>query len=494
MKHLCTSFFDKKEKAEEPYAPFAYNIYGFALALQVWTYEVIYGFALALQINDPLRPMLLLYHSNRKNTSMEEMIAMQETVGDDEKVNDGTDGKKDDVMEDNEKVEDERKDNDAKVEDVKMEVEAKLEDDEKLDGVAKVDDVEVDLKLKVKDLKVKDEKTVGDVKAQTNDDNDDNDDFQLYNTPPKGNYGRRVRKPKKDDSYTNPSLSKMPKTKDPMKVNHLQKFEDELLDKVKAWLDDPKTDNSTTDLHTVQAKKEVLVRVVTRFTWIEDTEIDAFCHLLRKRISCYPKTYKNTHAAIGDCVLSDRIRRQHRAFIKDPSKYPVDEFKDYYMGAPHRYMSEWSTIDDVYMPVNINQKHWILCVARLQKYRIDVYDCDAYLYKNLDPYLKPFYDMIPIIFAKTITPGERVRYPNFNFEGPIQPMTYKRFPHPKVKTAAAKVGEVPRATESGDCGVFTIMYMEHLTANQPVHNVTSDNMGFFRQKMAVRLFHQIMEP
>ncbi|XP_047335899.1 uncharacterized protein LOC124939471 [Impatiens glandulifera] len=487
MKHLCTSFFEKKKLAEDPYAPFAYNIYGFALALQ--------------------------------------------TVGDDEKVNDGTDGK-DDVMEDNEKVEDEkqedvekvedaqkvetdekvedeRKDNDekvdddekvedAKVEDVKIEVEAKLED-----GVARVDDVEVDLKLKDLKVKVKDEKTVGDVKA--NDDNDDNDDFQLYNTPPKGNYGRRVRKPKKDDSYTNPSLSKMPKTKDPMKVNHLQKFDDELLHKVKAWLDDPKTDNSTTDLHTVQAKKEVLVRVVTRLTCCLICtqcmlyapivqEIDAFCHLLRKRISCYPKTYKNTLAAIGDCVLSDRIRRLHRDFIKDPAKFPVDEFKDYYMGAPHRYMPEWSTIDDVYMPVNINQKHWILCVARLQKYRIDVYDCDAYLYKNLDPYLKPFYDMIPCIFAKTITPGERVRYPNFNFEGPLQPMTYKRFPHPKVKTAAAKVGEVPRATESGDCGVFTLMYMEHLTANQPVHNVTSENMGFFRQKMAVRLFHQIMEP
>ncbi|XP_047330966.1 serine/threonine-protein phosphatase 4 regulatory subunit 2-like [Impatiens glandulifera] len=211
-----------------------------------------------------------------------EMIAMQETVGDDEKVNDGTDGK-DDVMEDNEKVEDERKDNDekvdddekvederkdndAKVEDVKIEVEAKLEDGEKLDGVARVDDVEVDLKLKDLKVKVKDEKTVGDVKA--NDDNDDNDDFQLYNTPPKGNYGRRVRKPKKDDSYTNPSLSKMPKTKDPMKVNHLQKFDDELLHKVKAWLDDPKTDNSTTDLHTVQAKKEVKVGRRSMFSCI----------------------------------------------------------------------------------------------------------------------------------------------------------------------------------------------------------------------------------
>ncbi|XP_047320636.1 uncharacterized protein LOC124924681 [Impatiens glandulifera] len=380
-------------------------------------------------------------------------------------------------VDDGEKVEDERKENDAKVEDGdKMDYEAEVEDGEKLDGVAKVDDVEVDLKVKVKDLKVKvkDEKSVGvDVKAQTNEEimgGDDNDDFHLYNTPPKGNYGRRVRKPKKDDSYTNPSLSKMPKTKDPMKVNHLQKFEDELLDKVKVWLVDPETDNLTKD------------------------EIDAFCHLLRKSISYYPKTYKNSHVAIGDCLLSDRIRREHKTFIKDSVNYPVAEFKDYYMAAPHRYMPEWSTIDDVYMPVNINQKHWILCVARLQKYRIDVYDCDAYLYKNLDPYLKPFCDMILHIFSKTITHGERVRYPKFNFEGPIQPMTYKRLPHPKVKTAAAKVGEVPRATESGNCGVFTLMYMEHLTANQSVHNVTSENMEFFRQKMAVRLFHQIIEP
>ncbi|XP_047326685.1 ubiquitin-like protease 4 [Impatiens glandulifera] len=231
------------------------------------------------------------------------MISMQGTVGDDEKVNDGNDGKKDDVKEDDEKVEDERKEDDEKVEDdvkendekveddEKMDDEAKVEDGEKMDGVAKVDDVKVDLKVKVKDLKVKvkDEKSVG----------------------------------------------------------------------------------------------------------VDVKEIDAFCHLLRKRISDYPKTYKNPHVAIGDCVLSNRIRREHRAFIKDPANYPVAEFKDYYMGAPHRYMSEWSTIDDVYMSVNINQRHWILCVARLQKYRIDVYDCDAYLYKNLDPYLKPFYDMIP---------------------------------------------------------------------------------------------------
>ncbi|XP_047326402.1 uncharacterized protein LOC124930081 [Impatiens glandulifera] len=333
-----------------------------------------------------------------------------------------------------------------------------VEDDEKMDDV-KVDDVKDAVKMdSVDDLKVKS----GEVE--------------------------------KDDSYINPSLSKLPKTNDPMKVNPLQKFEDELLDKVKEWLDDPKTNDVKKDVKTCEVGKDMFVRVLTRLTWLEDTEIDAFCHLLRKRIAEYPKTYKNSKVAIRDYVLADRIRREHKTFSKDRANYPVKEFKDYYMGLKHRYMPEWSTIDDIYVPVNISQKHWILCVARLQKNRIDVYDCDAYIYKNLDPYLKPLCEMIPHVFAKTITTGEMKRYPHFNFQSPIQPITYKRFPHPKVKTAAAKVGEVPRATESGDCGVFTLMYIEYLTANQGVQNVTSENMEFWRQKMAVRLFHQIIEP
>ncbi|XP_047330675.1 227 kDa spindle- and centromere-associated protein-like [Impatiens glandulifera] len=107
-----------------------------------------------------------------------------------------------------------------------------VEDDEKMDvvdDVAVEDDEKMDvvdnLKVKVKDLKVKmnDEESVDvrkDVKvkdvmmqkvieSKKKKVEDDNDDFKLYNTPPKGKFGRRVRKPKKDESYINPSLSKL---------------------------------------------------------------------------------------------------------------------------------------------------------------------------------------------------------------------------------------------------------------------------------------------
>ncbi|XP_047325142.1 uncharacterized protein LOC124928929 [Impatiens glandulifera] len=81
-----------------------------------------------------------------------------------------------------------------------------------------------------------------------------------------------------------------------------------------------------------------------------------------------------------------------------------------------------------------------------------------------------------------ITDAQLQRFPNFNYEK----MTYKRMPHPSPENAVAKVGEVPSATESGDCGVFMLMYMEFLTANLGLEKVTSDEMEFFRQKMEVR--------
>ncbi|XP_047332679.1 uncharacterized protein LOC124936237 [Impatiens glandulifera] len=520
MKHLSLSYYSKKEKTDDPYAPFAYNIYGFALALQVWTYEVIQSFVPKFfrknQINDPLRtpkvvtPKVegftegkvikedfdedeseheectppkpasrkrkaegtlkeavnlkrkLAYVSSPtriptppsttsspwtpsvgvgckceelkeevkelkielkeelkvkdpeefkeekrkvdqnveknddpKDVNVEEFEEEESKIDQNVEENEVKDVKVEEFEEEESKVDQNVEENevvDQKEEskDEKMDV---VDDDEKMNAVEddeKMDDVD-DLKLKVKDLKVKvkDEESV-DVKVKKGIESkkveDDNDDFKLYNTPPKGNFGRRVRKPKKDESYTNPSLSKLPKTNDPMKINPIQKFEDELLDKVKDWLDDPKTNDVKKDVATCVVGKDMFVRVLTRLTWLEDTEIDAFCYLLRKRIAEYPKSYKKSKVAIGDCVLAYRIRREHKKFSNDSAKYPVEEFKDYYMGAPHRNMPEWSTIDNIYLPVNINQKHWIMCVARLQKNRIDVYDCDAYLYKNMDPF------------------------------------------------------------------------------------------------------------
>ncbi|XP_047321200.1 uncharacterized protein LOC124925274 [Impatiens glandulifera] len=228
---------------------------------------------------------------------------------------------------------------------------------------------------------------------------------------------------------------------------------------VKNWLKDEATNDETKTMFTCEARKKLFVRVLTKSTWLKDPEIDAVCHLLRKRIEQYPKTYKHCKVSIGDCLLADMMRREYPNYKKDPEKFPIaDVFSQYFWGAPHRHMPEWPVVDDIYVPLNIGNKHWVLCVVRVQDNHIDVYDCDSSIYRNLDPYMRPLCEMFPRIYAMGASDAELKRYPNFNF----QKLTYKRLPHP-AKNAVAKYGEVPRAEESGDCGVFMLMHMEYLT-------------------------------
>ncbi|XP_047331564.1 probable serine/threonine-protein kinase kinX [Impatiens glandulifera] len=287
--------------------------------------------------------------------------------------------KKDKVKVKVEKVEKDAKDGNDKV---KVKVEKDSNDGK--------DKVKVEKDGKVEKDKVKDAK-----------DGNDDDDFQLYNTPPK----RGVPKKKKN------------------------------------WLKDEATNDQKKTVYTCEAPKKLFVRVLTKCTRLKDPEVDAFRHLLRKRIAQYPKTYKHSKVSIGDFLLGDKLRREHPTFKKDLENYPiVDEFDQYFLGVDHRHMPECASVDDIYVPLNIGNKHWVLCVVRLQDNHIDVYDCDSSIYRNLDPYLRPLCEMIPRLFAMGATDAELQRFPNFNF----QKLTYKRLPHP-AKNAVAKVGEVPRA-------------------------------------------------
>ncbi|XP_047340109.1 uncharacterized protein LOC124943676 [Impatiens glandulifera] len=254
-------------------------------------------------------------------------------------------------------------------------------------------------------------------------------------------------------------LEKKGKTEDRKAEDSVVKV-DETKNNVKNWLKDEATNDETKTVFTCEARKKLFVRVLTKSTWLKDSEIDVVCHLLRKRIEQYPKTYKHCKVSIGDCLLADMMRREYPNYKKDPEKFPIsDVFSQYFWGAPHRHMPEWPLVDDIYVPLNIGNKHWVLCVVRVQDNHIDVYDCDSSIYRNLDPYMRPLCEMFPRIYAMGASDAELQRYPNFNF----QKLTYKRLPHP-VKNAVAKNGEVPRAAESGDCGVFMLMHMEYLTA------------------------------
>ncbi|XP_047324942.1 uncharacterized protein LOC124928736 [Impatiens glandulifera] len=344
----------------------------------------------------------------------------------------------------------------------KLEKKAKTEDRKAEDSVVKVDGGEIGTDVKVdggeigNDVKVDGGEIENDVKVKVHVGEIETDVKVDGGEMLLSDMMQEIIEKKKDKV----KVEKVEKKAKDGKVGKVKLKVGKIEKKVKNWLKDEATNDETKTVFTCEARKKLFVRVLTKCTWLKDPEIDAVCHLLRKRIEQYPKTYKHCKVSIGDCLLADMMRREYPNFKKDPEKFPIaDVFSQYFWGAPHRHMPEWPLVDDIYVPLNIGNKHWVLCVVRVQDNHIDVYDCDSSIYRNLDPYMRPLCEMFPRIYAMGASDAELQRYPNFNF----QKLTYQRLPH-SAKNAVAKYGEVPRAEESGDCGVFMLMHMEYLTA------------------------------
>ncbi|XP_047306376.1 adoMet-dependent rRNA methyltransferase SPB1-like [Impatiens glandulifera] len=84
----------------------------------------------------------------------------------------------------------------------------------------------------------------------------------------------------------------------------------------------------------------------------------------------------------------------------------------------------------------------------------------GFIKKNqYDKFMKPLCEMIPYMILNRTTEFDRIKYPKFSLEG----MSYVVIPHPRV----------PKCTKSGDCGLFTIMYLEYLIAKLDISAVTT---------------------
>ncbi|XP_047320660.1 uncharacterized protein LOC124924706 [Impatiens glandulifera] len=292
---------------------------------------------------------------------------------------------------------------------------------------------------------------------------------------------RRKKRSTQLGNYTDPN-GKSFKLIDPVTVNPLLDYDSELLDELKQWL--KLEDEDKINLVLFHAGRELFNRMLRPQNWLHDQqEIDAACYILKKRVANFPKTYQPMDFSIRDCNVSTRLSLRYSKFSKNPQTYQFDDdLMEYFRGDEGKLMTSWMIVDKLYFPMNLNMKHWVLCEVQLHDWCINVYDCEqGFIKKNYyDKFMKPLCEMIPYIFLFGTTEFDRIKYPKFSLEG----MSYVVIPHPRV----------PKCTKSGDCGLFTIMYLEYLTAKLDISAVTSENMVFWRQKWAVRLFHHIIDP
>ena len=146
---------------------------------------------------------------------------------------------------------------------------------------------------------------------------------------------------------------------------------------------------------------------------------------------------------MGDCRLTSIFQNRHESFTENPGKFWFGEdFMEYFLGFPE-YTLPWNTVDVLYLPLNIQKEHWVLCVVHLQEWRIDVYDCDQTVYpgERFEACIQPLCEMIPYFLVEAmLSEQEKARYPKLS----VTKLDFHRIPHPTL----------PKATSSGDCGFF----------------------------------------
>uniref|UniRef100_A0A0D3C0G6 Ubiquitin-like protease family profile domain-containing protein n=1 Tax=Brassica oleracea var. oleracea TaxID=109376 RepID=A0A0D3C0G6_BRAOL len=133
-------------------------------------------------------------------------------------------------------------------------------------------------------------------------------------------------------------------------------------------------------------------------------------------------------------------------------------------------------IDDVYVPVNYNDTHWIAMWISIPKRHIVVWDsiCSSISLEELDVVMEPFLYMVPYLLVECASSDEqRAQYS-------LEPFTYER------------PTNIPPA-RAGDCGVYALKYIEcHVLGIEfSKKEFAKANGKTMRDKMAVDIFQEL---
>ncbi|KAG5399641.1 hypothetical protein IGI04_014248, partial [Brassica rapa subsp. trilocularis] len=133
-------------------------------------------------------------------------------------------------------------------------------------------------------------------------------------------------------------------------------------------------------------------------------------------------------------------------------------------------------VDDIYAPVNFKNEHWIAIWISIPKRHIVVWDSIVSHIRpaELDEVMEPFVTMIPYLLVEcALSDEQKVQYT-------LEPYTYAR----------QTVG-VPQC-RAGDCGVFTLKYIEcHALGIEFPTAFDKKHGKAIREKMALDIFREL---
>lgn len=182
--------------------------------------------------------------------------------------------------------------------------------------------------------------------------------------------------------------------------------------------------------------------------WIRDDVVNIYCKLLEKR---------------DDLFLKSKLHTKPNIFLHTnfytllEKKLPVD---NYLKNKVNHHTSSFFDVDKVFIPVNIDQMHWALVVINVEKQIIE------------------FYDSMGSGGAEIMT----------NISGFVEMEYEKKYNSslPQMWRKKNMSRTIPQQTNSWDCGVFMIAFMDMLSVGD-ILNFSQQHINHFRERIQLSI-------
>ncbi|CAN6899202.1 unnamed protein product [Brassica oleracea] len=216
---------------------------------------------------------------------------------------------------------------------------------------------------------------------------------------------------------------------------------------------------------------ELAWRIIGPNIWLKNFDMDAMMYLFREKTSL--RRLRPDRVAFMNCMFSNQIITAYGKFDGNRRGYKIDDnFLEYGRGElPYHgsTCSVWSVdVDRLYIPICVNQIHWISICVNLVNRTVDVFDCGG---KKNNRVVEAFVVLIPRI-VKAVQSPERKK--DFN-----------------VKQYTVSYVPMRGLNMSGnDCGAYSLKFIECHLLGLDFSLVNDESIKEARHKIAYDLWEE----
>ncbi|XP_060968725.1 uncharacterized protein LOC115720433 [Cannabis sativa] len=237
-------------------------------------------------------------------------------------------------------------------------------------------------------------------------------DVEELQGPPDGVEFCRLRRKRKPVFLNDYTVGKKKQRHGPVVVDTLKPADPRLLNFFQKWITYARDNGRPRDVHTGEATRSWFVKLMVLNEWLDDDQIDAMAHLLRRRRTLYPEVYTRKGVVL-DTSAPQFFSMFWNMYEGDKSKMKWDEgVMSYVQGILHRYLPCWEKQKYIYFVLHLpKERHWVAVEVDIENWEIIVYDSDigATVEAAMESYLKPYSEL----FANLIRDSGYFQYNNY---------------------------------------------------------------------------------